>query len=104
MRKRKEEQYHYRSVQTTKKGKTDNMAECVTQAVGSITRFFAKRTPEIRISDANSSGSHPRTVFPPRAKIDIKPPPPGFPPQAEVPPREKTDGSAERPRYTEHPA
>eukprot|EP00972_Heterocapsa_arctica_P053759 7918370-Heterocapsa_arctica.AAC.1 len=32
MRKRKEEQDHYRSLQTTKKGKTDKMAECVTQA------------------------------------------------------------------------
>eukprot|EP00972_Heterocapsa_arctica_P054282 8000270-Heterocapsa_arctica.AAC.1 len=65
------------------------MVECVTQAVGSITRFLSKRPTDDRISDDSSSGIHPRAVLPPRAKIDIKPP--GIPPRAKVPPRAKTD-------------
>eukprot|EP00972_Heterocapsa_arctica_P034261 5046968-Heterocapsa_arctica.AAC.1 len=61
MKKRKEEHDHYRSAQTKTKGKTDKMTECDLQAVGSITRFFTEPAPEDRISDASSSGCHPRT-------------------------------------------
>eukprot|EP00972_Heterocapsa_arctica_P008353 1221119-Heterocapsa_arctica.AAC.1 len=46
------------------------MADCVTHVVGSITRFFSKRTTDDRISDASSSGINPRAVLPPRATYD----------------------------------
>eukprot|EP00972_Heterocapsa_arctica_P061969 9135815-Heterocapsa_arctica.AAC.1 len=53
MKKRKEVQDHYRSVQTTKRGKTNVVAAGVSQAFGSITRFFTRRIPDVRGSEAS---------------------------------------------------
>eukprot|EP00972_Heterocapsa_arctica_P005366 794591-Heterocapsa_arctica.AAC.1 len=67
-----------------KRGNTNFVAEGVSRAVGSITRFFTKRTPDVRISDASSSMTHPLEVLPPQTMTDINiPPPPGVPPLAE---------------------
>eukprot|EP00972_Heterocapsa_arctica_P078867 11631573-Heterocapsa_arctica.AAC.1 len=80
LRKRKDNQYHYGSAQSTEKGKTDKKADRATPVARTITSFFIFRAADVRSSDACPPGLHPR------ANTDI------------------SAACAERPRYSEHPA
>eukprot|EP00972_Heterocapsa_arctica_P033454 4925437-Heterocapsa_arctica.AAC.1 len=62
LRKRKENQNHYRSVQSTKKGKIDKNTYCVTPVARTITSFFSKRSADGRADDACPSSEDPRAM------------------------------------------
>eukprot|EP00972_Heterocapsa_arctica_P062925 9281716-Heterocapsa_arctica.AAC.1 len=81
LRKRKDNQYHYRSVQSTKKGNTDKKAERDTPVAGTITSFSNKQLAVGRAGDRACPPSHD-----PWAMTDM------------------SAASAERPRYSEHHA
>eukprot|EP00972_Heterocapsa_arctica_P000998 140189-Heterocapsa_arctica.AAC.1 len=81
LRKRKDNQSHYRGAQSTNKEKTDNNTERDTPGSGTITSFFNKQMAVGRVGDRACPPSHD-----PRAMKDM------------------SAASAERPRYSEHPA
>eukprot|EP00972_Heterocapsa_arctica_P084612 12463676-Heterocapsa_arctica.AAC.1 len=81
LRKRKEDQDHYRNVQTTKKVKVDKKTERVTPTKVTISSFFNKRRADDRAEDrARPPSQSPRVIT------------------------EVSGASADRPRYSEHPA
>eukprot|EP00972_Heterocapsa_arctica_P105138 15492904-Heterocapsa_arctica.AAC.1 len=81
LRKRKADQYHYRNAQTTKKVKADKKAERVPPTKVTISSFFTNQLADNRAGDrARAPSQSPRVI-------------------AEV-----SGDSADRPRYSEHPA